>query len=152
MKKFLKYFSLSVIVLVLVGTSGYFYFMRQPMRHIPRNANVFLSVIVLVLVGASGYFYFMRQPMRHIPRNANVFLSPANGQVISIILWDSSYIDIQGNHKQAFNLYTKDIGESGYIINIMLTLTDIHYQRARDRKSTRLNSSHTDISRMPSSA
>ena len=26
------------------------------------------------------------------------------------------------------------------------------YERTRDRKSTRLNSSHTDISRMPSSA
>ena len=38
-------------------------------------------------------------------------------------------------------------------MQLVTTLTQAgHADRVRDRKSTRLNSSHTDISRMPSSA
>ena len=39
------------------------------------------------------------------------------------------------------------------VVNIMVpTRTKEEYRKEKDRKSTRLNSSHTDISRMPSSA
>ena len=43
--------------------------------------------------------------------------------------------------------------ESRYAVKeVTLDLSDSMRKIARDRKSTRLNSSHTDISRMPSSA
>ena len=44
----------------------------------------------------------------------------------------------------------------GSVMDLLKKITDLQIRNARyanpDRKSTRLNSSHTDISRMPSSA
>ena len=51
----------------------------------------------------------MRQPVRNIPYDTSVLISPAHGEIISIIPWDSSYVDIDEKDKKAFDLYTKDI-------------------------------------------
>mgnify|MGYP003338043329 CR=1 FL=1 len=53
-----------------------------------------------------------------------------------------------GNATSLFNLM-RNIGGS---VGIAVTATMLSRQSVADRKSTRLNSSHTDISRMPSSA
>ena len=65
----------------------------------------------------------------------------------------------------SFNIYTTDLGEDGIdlgkiydydIILLDLNLPDMSgfdvLRKLRDRKSTRLNSSHRSLSRMPSSA
>ena len=56
-----------------------------------------------------------------------------------------------------FRLYDRDIPQFPFVIDCYETVspraeTHLHVVGVRDRKSTRLNSSHTDISRMPSSA
>ena len=56
---------------------------------------------------------------------------------------------IQEENITILNLYASNIGAPQYVRQ---TLTRIKEEVNRDRKSTRLNSSHEQASRMPSSA
>ena len=54
-----------------------------------------------------------------------------------------------------FGVNANDAGDVDYGCNDLMNfpvISDVTLDGGRDRKSTRLNSSHTDISRMPSSA
>ena len=51
----------------------------------------------------------------------------------------------------SYQLYPVNPDQDGMTYQF-LSLLHVGVETARDRKSTRLNSSHTDISRMPSSA
>ena len=53
------------------------------------------------------------------------------------------YLFYEGRCEEAIEFYKKAVGAK---VEMLMRYKD------RDRKSTRLNSSHTDISRMPSSA
>ncbi len=57
-------------------------------------------------------------------------MSPANGKIISIISTDSESIDIYKDNKKALQLFTKSMNLPVTIVSIMLTLSDVHYQRA----------------------
>ena len=57
------------------------------------------------------------------------------------------------NHFRVPNLFDMDVSFLNLIsVPLFISFISITIKTGTDRKSTRLNSSHTDISRMPSSA
>ena len=93
------------------------------------------------------YFFFL---MIRRPPRSTLFPYTTLFRSADIVQWDWNFSD--GN---SLNDYSGDpVVHSFYgggFHEVTLTVTDEHGCTA-DRKSTRLNSSHTDISRMPSSA
>ena len=63
-------------------------------------------------------------------------------------------LELELNSRQSFSSIAKKVGLSKEVVNYRVNkLIKKEYKSTYlDRKSTRLNSSHTDISRMPSSA
>jgi phosphatidylserine decarboxylase len=78
--------------------------------------------------------FFLRAPKRTIPNDDTVFVSPANGKIIAIREFnEDSFIETKDEpitERGAFKILTKDVSPSGTVISIMLTITDVHYQRA----------------------
>ena len=56
------------------------------------------------------------------------------------------------HHRTGAGMYLGAQAKANYVFHPMRHSDEIAFGSTRDRKSTRLNSSHTDISRMPSSA
>ena len=76
-----------------------------------------------------------------IPRDKLVVITGLSGSGKSSLAFDTIYAEGQRRYMETFSAYARQfIGH--------LERPDVD----QDRKSTRLNSSHTDISRMPSSA
>lgn len=90
---------------------------------------------IFYVIGVSGCLifinYFFRQPSRVIPGNKNLFVSPANGKVIAIRPFDTQfYTEPKYDTSGAVEIWTKEVGASGTVISIALSITDVHYQRA----------------------
>lgn len=76
------------------------------------------------------HFWFLRQPLRNIIWDNTKITSPANGKVVQILERDEETIPVVKKYRKAFDLFTRDVGTSGYLISIMMTPLDVHYQRA----------------------
>lgn len=88
-----------------------------------------LLLVWLVLFVA----YFSRNPRRYSPNNDGVFVSPANGTIVSIHTWDEdddSDILVEKNNHFAFNTSIQDVAKKWYLINIKMTINNVHYQNA----------------------
>ncbi len=98
-------------------------------------------LILVVLVIIFWRFWFLRLPDRKIPKKGVV--SPAFGKVIKIIRFEKGEpLDIHKGLLGSVKTITKDVSKSGYVVVIMLNVSDVHYQRAPDR-ATLLSQKHT---------
>ena len=83
------------------------------------------------------------------------WLEPLSYLVTIIALPDAIFVFIIEQRKERQNdeeeIFQRLSDEYREFLKLVLDNSDLQLLR-RDRKSTRLNSSHTDISRMPSSA
>ena len=91
--------------------------------------------IVMSVVGAAvavflfWRFWFLRQPARTVPRTGIV--SPADGKLIRIIPFTNGKPqEVPKGLLGKVTAVTKDVARSGYVLVIMLTPLDVHYQRA----------------------
>jgi phosphatidylserine decarboxylase len=88
-----------------------------------------VSVLVLLCVGFYK-FWFLRQPARQVPHNQHQFISPANGVVVSVTHWDSSFLAVTKEKYGQVNLWTSDVDTAGTMISIQMDPTHVHYQRS----------------------
>lgn len=91
--------------------------------------KILLSIVAVLLI-IIGYYqlWFLRLPERNIPLSKNHFISPANGQISAVVRWDSSILLIP-KYNRILNIWTSDIGKSGWMISIEMDITNVHYQR-----------------------
>lgn len=75
-------------------------------------------------------FRFLRNPVRNWVDDPSVFLSPAHGKITKIIKRTEWEIPVQKKYATTFLTQTKDVSPSWYLINIMMTPLNVHYQRA----------------------
>jgi phosphatidylserine decarboxylase len=75
-------------------------------------------------------FWFLRDPQRSTIHDNTKFISPANGKIVQILERDQKQIPVIKKHYQAFKTFTDDVATSGYLISIMMTPLDVHYQRS----------------------
>ena len=61
-------------------------------------------------------------------------------------------LDLVGEEDEALHLYEQAVQRANAPLNALMNLAILYEDRNIDRKSTRLNSSHSSVSRMPSSA
>lgn len=91
----------------------------------------FVTIVVFFLIFILFYkFWFLRNPLRQTPIDPNNFISPANGKIVQILEWDESTIPVIKKHYKAFETFTNDVAMEGYLISIMMTPLDVHYQKA----------------------
>jgi len=92
-------------------------------------------------------FWFLRNPQREKINDNTKFISPANGKIVQILKRDNTNWNIKipviKKHHQAFKTFTNDVANSWYLISIMMTPLDIHYQRA-PISAKLINQTHTD--------
>ena len=122
------------------------------LKYIAEKANVSINTVSRALKGKSDIGRQTTEKIRkiaeelgYIPHITAASLRSKTSSTIGVVI---TYID-----NPFFSRILQGINDSiskyGYII---LTLASNEDLIKEDRKSTRLNSSHTDISRMPSSA
>ncbi|MBR9677071.1 phosphatidylserine decarboxylase family protein [Candidatus Woesearchaeota archaeon] len=90
------------------------------------------SVIIAWLVAgwlAFYKFYFLRDPIRTIPPGNNI-VSPADGKIIKIIEYDKKTVKLKKGLFGKIITLSDDVAPTGYFISIMLTVFDVHFQRA----------------------
>lgn len=76
-------------------------------------------------------FWFLRKPKRDIPVG-DVVVSPASGKIVKILKFGSRMdeLDIRKGLLGKVKILIKDIAKEGFIIVIMMTPFDVHYQRS----------------------
>lgn len=92
-----------------------------------------ISIITIWLITIWYLFYifwFLRNPKRPQINDNSKFISPANGKIVQILKRDQKQIPVIKKHYQAFKTFTDDIASRWYLISIMMTPLDVHYQRA----------------------
>ena len=92
---------------------------------------IFDIILAILVIPCLFYvFYFLRKPRRKFIPNPKTFLSPANGKIVAIIKrWENDHI-ISTKYRKVFVTETHDVATSGYMIDIMMNLGNVHYQRA----------------------
>ncbi|MBW2972483.1 phosphatidylserine decarboxylase [Candidatus Woesearchaeota archaeon] len=92
---------------------------------------VFVIILAVVAVLFLFYrFYFLRKPERKVP-GGRVIVSPASGKVVRILdIGKEGYKTVEKGLLGRVKLLTKDVGDAGYLIVIMMTPFDVHFQRA----------------------
>lgn len=104
---------------------------------------VWIIILFVFLIFIVFYkFRFLRQPLRNVVWDNTKITSPANGKIVQILEWDQEKIPVIKKHKNAFDLFTSDVGTSGYLISIMMTPLDVHYQKA-STDAVLINQIHT---------
>ena len=119
------------------------------------------SIIPVLL--AVFFLWFFRDPRRAIPQGEGLIVSPADGKLTAIerVMTPTGESVRLSIFLNVFNVHVNRSPITG-------TLREVRYQKGqflnamnpesaekneqKDRKSTRLNSSHRSLSRMPSSA
>ena len=75
-------------------------------------------------------FWFLRNPTRIVPEG-DLILSPADGKVIRLFkTTDAGPLDIDKGILGGIRTTASEISDSAYVLVIVMTLFDIHYQRA----------------------
>lgn len=88
----------------------------------------FLTTIISIFL--FWRLWFLRDPKRNIPKSNDIIVSPADGKIIKILKINNKQkikID-KGKFGKIFTL-TNDTIKKGYLISIMMTVFDVHYQR-----------------------
>lgn len=102
-----------------------------------------IIIVFVILVFIIFYkFWFLRQPLRNIIWDNTKISSPANGEIVQILERDQEAIPVIKKHYKAFDTFTKDVGTSGYLISIMMTPLNVHYQKA-STDAVLINQVHT---------
>ncbi|USN56876.1 MAG: phosphatidylserine decarboxylase [Candidatus Peribacteria bacterium] len=91
---------------------------------------LFFMVFALGVLRCLYIFRFLRDPLRIGSDDPSVFLSPANGIIGDIVVWSGDQTTIQKSYYPTFQSQTEAVGESGYLINIVMNIHNVHYQRA----------------------
>jgi len=93
--------------------------------------NILIIVAVLIIALVLFYrFHFLRDPERKAPKGNNL-ISPSDGKVVRIVeLKDKNALKIKKGLLGKIKTLTKDTIKEGYLISIMMTPLDVHYQRA----------------------
>jgi len=90
-----------------------------------------LSAIALLIMFLLYWkFYFLRDPIRAIPADENLVVSPADGRVSRIIRFGGKKLEIDKGLLGRIKTMTNDVAKKGYLINIVMTPLDVHYQRS----------------------
>ena len=91
--------------------------------------QILLIIVDIILLLIIFYqVYFLRKPERHIPKGTIV--SPADGRIARIIEIGGKSITIEKGLLGKIKTQTRDTIKKGYLINIVLTPLNVHYQRA----------------------
>lgn len=88
---------------------------------------IFCFIIFCILF---YFLYFLRNPSRNTPQDNTLFISPANWKIVQILWRDQEMIPVEKKHKFAFETFTNDVATSGYLVSIMMTPMNVHYQKA----------------------
>ena len=92
---------------------------------------IMITILCLGIIWYLFYvFWFLRNPQRTSINDNTKFISPANWKIVQILERDQAEIPVIKKHYQAFKTFTDDVADSGYLISIMMTPLDVHYQRA----------------------
>ena len=147
-KKAIQEFIAQVKSSGIARTNRYAVFFSPPPKVAPAGLNKILLFCDQVTVPGANFSTTQNRifgEFREVPYEKNY-------DQISL----SFYVDTEMKVKQLFddwqNLIANPITRTYGYYNDYICDLDIEVQDLKDRKSTRLNSSHTDISRMPSSA
>jgi len=90
--------------------------------------NIILIIAILILVFLLFWkFYFLRNPDRITPEGNNV-VSPADGKVVRVLKINNDKI-IEKGLLGKVKIVSEDVFKKGYLIAIMMTPLDVHYQR-----------------------
>jgi phosphatidylserine decarboxylase len=93
--------------------------------------KITIIIIWIIIIWYLFYiFWFLRNPERLEINDNSKFISPANGKIVQILQRDQQEIPVTKKHHQAFKTFTDDVAQSGYVISIMMTPLNVHYQRA----------------------
>ncbi|MFC1741859.1 phosphatidylserine decarboxylase [Nanoarchaeota archaeon] len=94
-------------------------------------AVMILSIVIIISIFTILYkFYFLRKPVRTIPYSRTV-VSPASGRIVRILnIGNKNKETIPKGILGKVNLLVKDTVKKGYMIVIMMTPLDVHFQRS----------------------
>ncbi len=104
-----------------------------------------IAILVLLFLISACYaywkLYFLRDPVREIPKDDTAILSPADGRIARIVPFSFKEIKKKGKNAAEpliidkgllgkIKTYASDIADEGYLISIVMTPLDVHFQRA----------------------
>lgn len=93
--------------------------------------TISIFIFWLIIIWLLFYvFWFLRNPQRQQINDNSKFISPANWKIVQILERDQEQIPVIKKHYQAFKTFTDDVATSWYLISIMMTPLDVHYQRS----------------------
>lgn len=95
-------------------------------------ASVVMALVILFVIFCVLFyvFWFLRDPKRTAPEG-DLILSPADGKVIKLFkTTDAGPLDIDKGILGGIRTTASEISDSAYVLVIMMTLFDIHYQRS----------------------
>lgn len=102
------------------------------LKKLKLTISITLSIIFISIIAWYLFyiFWFLRNPERTKINDNTKFISPANWKIVQILERDQTEIPVTKKHYQAFKTFTNDVANSGYLISIMMTPLDVHYQKA----------------------
>ena len=109
----------------------------------------YLKIIITIILWIWVMWYlfyifrFLRHPQRTKINDNTKFISPANWKIVQILKRNQTEIPVTKKHYQAFKTFTDDVADNGYLISIMMTPLDVHYQRA-PLSAKLINQTHTN--------
>lgn len=89
-----------------------------------------IVIIFIILCTLFYVFWFLRNPVRTIPKE-DLILSPADGKIVRLFkTTDTEFLDIDKGILGGIKTTASEISDSAYVLVIMMTPFDVHYQRA----------------------
>jgi phosphatidylserine decarboxylase len=91
--------------------------------------TIFVIMLALILLWLAFYYlWFLRNPKRTPPEGNNI-VSPAEGKIVKIIDTKQPEETIEKGLLGKIKVLTNDVAKECYLISIMLTPLDVHFQR-----------------------
>ncbi len=94
-----------------------------------------LKETLIILIGICGLlilyykYWFLRNPEISVPKGKNI-MSPATGKILKVMEINKDKIEIKKGFLGKIKILVKDITKEGYFIPIVMSLFDVHYQKA----------------------